>query len=89
MPGDKHPETIQQERQGAPKDKKIPVVCEECNTGWMSRLETAVIPILTPIIKGSFCAITPDRRRLIAEWLTLKTMVLEHDRAIGLKTAVG
>ena len=30
--------------------KKIRVVCGTCNNGWMSRLETAAAPLLTPLI---------------------------------------
>ncbi len=78
---------LQRERQGAPKSKRIPVVCRTCNSGWMSGLETAVKPFLGPMIQNSFAAISKERRRLLTQWFLLKTMVIEHDRSMGLKVA--
>src|SRR4051794_29583018 len=32
---------------------KLPFFCERhCNNGWMSRLETAAMPLLTPLLYG-------------------------------------
>src|SRR5207244_3883601 len=33
-------------------DFKARIVCKECNTGWMSDLETATQPFLTSMIRG-------------------------------------
>ena len=38
-------------REGSPANKKLKVVCKSCNNGWMGAIETAVIPILTRLIK--------------------------------------
>lgn len=78
---------LQRERQGAPKTKRLPVVCVPCNSGWMSRLEGAVAPFFSPMIQNSFAAISASRRRLLTQWFVLKTMVIEHDRSMGLKVA--
>jgi hypothetical protein len=59
--------------------KKIRVVCETCNNGWMSELETAAKPFLTPLIVGSPCSIAESSALIIAKWITLKTLVGEHN----------
>lgn len=49
-------------------------VCDKCNSGWMSRLEQAVRPILIPLIEGqrSVLALSASERLLLARW-TAKT----------------
>jgi hypothetical protein len=66
------------ERQGAPYNKTIKVVCQTCNSGWMGTIETAVQPILTPLIKGQKIRLTQAKRRTLTEWITLKMLVAEH-----------
>lgn len=52
-------------------------VCESCNTGWMSRLEDAAKPILTPMIMGDGLPLTRtrDEMRILAHWI-LKTYLM-------------
>jgi hypothetical protein len=59
--------------------KKIRVVCKTCNNGWMSKLETAVEPALTPLIKGDTASISETDGLTIARWITLKVLVAEHN----------
>jgi hypothetical protein len=59
--------------------KKIRVVCETCNSGWMSNLETAAKPLLTPLIAGTPCTITESSALTIARWIALKVLVGEHN----------
>jgi hypothetical protein len=59
--------------------KKIRVVCEACNNGWMSELETAAKPLLTPLILGRSSTITESAVSIIAQWITLKTLVGEQN----------
>lgn len=54
---------------------KLRRVCEPCNTGWMRRLEDAVIPIMTPMIQGEARALSPTDQRIVAAW-TVKTGLL-------------
>jgi hypothetical protein len=56
------------------------VVCGTCNNGWMSRLETAASPLLTPLITGNPCTISEDSALTIAKWITLKVLVGEHNK---------
>lgn len=59
--------------------KKLRVVCEVCNNGWMSSLETSVQPLLTPLIKGERSTISEAHGLTIARWIALKALVAEHN----------
>lgn len=53
-------------------------VCRfHCNSGWMSRLETATIPILSPLIMGEGKVLSPDDCRVIARWAVKTHMAQE------------
>ncbi|SHL95725.1 hypothetical protein SAMN05444159_7291 [Bradyrhizobium lablabi] len=45
----------------------------------MSQIETASIPILTPMILGQPITLTAEVQQIIATWTTLKTLVIETD----------
>ena len=66
-------------RQGAAITKKLRVVCRACNHGWMKAVDEAVRPILTPLIKGEPIVLNRDQQRMLAEWISLKMMVAEHN----------
>lgn len=58
---------------------KLRVVCKtHCNNGWMSRLDTTVKPIATPLIKGATCTLSQSQQAPLARWIIMKTMVIEH-----------
>jgi hypothetical protein len=65
-------------RSGASFTKRIRSVCRICNSGWMNRLEQKARPILTPLILGEPMTLTPAMRQTLAEWATMKFIVLEH-----------
>jgi hypothetical protein len=66
----------------------VRAVCDDCNHGWMSGLEGAAKPILTPLILGEARDLSADDQRLIAAW-TFKTALVamlsssDEDRARG------
>jgi hypothetical protein len=62
---------------GHPTTRKIKAVCRVCNTGWMSRLETAAKPFLEPMIQGKRVVLSRDAQRILMEWVILKMMVWE------------
>jgi hypothetical protein len=66
-------------RQGHSWTKTIRAVCGPCNSGWMSVLETAARPILTPLIATQPHSITVDSMRVLAQWIALKIMVGERN----------
>lgn len=59
--------------------KKMKVVCEQCNNEWMSQIDEAVKPLLTPIIKGEPVTLNASELEIIARWATLKAIVCEQD----------
>ena len=66
-------------RPGRMWTKKIQAVCVSCNTGWMSALENAVQPILTPLISTVPHTLTVSSIDILAKWIALKVMVGEHN----------
>lgn len=46
--------------------------CQNCNNGWMSRLEERVKPVLLPMIDGGSITVRTDQQVSIARW-TVKT----------------
>jgi hypothetical protein len=70
-------------RQGAASTKKLKVVCEKCNNGWMSALEISVKPLLTPLIKGDPVVLDTQMREIIIEWIVMKVLVAEHNFYLG------
>ncbi len=69
------------------KKVKPRVVCQPCNNGWMSELETATKPILRPLILGEGKRLTRARQRTLAEWFCLKNMVLAYSAPEGARVA--
>lgn len=56
-------------------------VCEECNTGWMSALESLAAPVLTPLIEGDAVTLQSRDQELVALWAMKTAMVLEETSA--------
>ena len=46
----------------------VRAVCDDCNHGWLSQLEAAAKPVLTPLILGQPMELSVDDQRLIATW---------------------
>jgi len=63
-------------------------ICNDCNNGWMSRLEVRTKPILTGILEGSSTveALTTEQRNTLARWAG-KTAIIES-HAIGAESPV-
>jgi hypothetical protein len=64
--------------QGDLTSVSLRVVCEKCNSGWMSAAEEAAKPILLPLIRGQPCVLSEKTQAVLARWIALKTMVLEY-----------
>jgi hypothetical protein len=69
-------------RQGSTFTKKIRVVCQSCNNGWMSRLENATKPILLKLTQGEPTALDREQQTLLAQWIALKVMITEWNRPL-------
>lgn len=66
-------------RQGDIRSIRVRVVCRECNSGWMNRLEKVVRPFLTPLVTGEKVHLNADGLTALAQWIALKSIVVEHD----------
>jgi hypothetical protein len=67
------------ERTGKPTSKRLRVVCKQCNNGWMSALEANAKRVLTPLILGKRTTLTASDQRSIATWVSLKSIISEHN----------
>jgi len=71
-------------------DMQIRCVCggdakTTCNNGWMRNLEEQARPFLKPLMEGEECRISTEEQRVIAAWISLKSMVAEYNE-IGVVT---
>jgi hypothetical protein len=66
-------------RQGQSWTRKIRVVCRTCKNGWMSALENAAKPILTPLIATQPHTLTVDSIAVLSRWIALKIMISERN----------
>jgi hypothetical protein len=57
---------------------RIPNVCQPCNGGWMSRLETAVIPVLEPLILGQSSTLSENDQGTLAMWAVKTALTLNE-----------
>jgi hypothetical protein len=64
-------------RQGRIFTKRYKLVCQNCNSRWMSGLETDVKPILLPLLEGDRFVLLRKNRRILSSWLALKLMLTE------------
>jgi hypothetical protein len=60
------------------RSRRLRVVCERCNTGWMSQLQSQGKPYLLPLIRGEVTALNPAAQTTVAAWIAMFVMVAEH-----------
>lgn len=74
----KHLGSEKTERQGDLTTKKLRVVCQQCNSGWMSFLESSVKPIMIRMLALEAMVLKPVEQELLARWFTMKAIVGEY-----------
>jgi hypothetical protein len=67
-------------------DFKARAVCEPCNSGWMSNLETDGKPFLTPMIQGRGCTLHDRGKELASFWALKTAMMLEYAQPAGCRS---
>lgn len=72
----------------SPFTATVRAVCDDCNHGWMSQLESIAKPILTPLIHGEARELSRDDQRLITVWAFKTALVAllsssDEERASG------
>jgi hypothetical protein len=65
--------------QGSTNSLRPTVVCESCNSGWMSAIETQAKECLISLIAGQSFDVTDEHQTKLSRWVSLKTMVCEYD----------
>lgn len=65
-------------QQGHSGTKKLRVVCKDCNSAWMSQLETWAKQALPPLITGQRANISPDGQKKLSTWAVKTAMVATH-----------
>jgi hypothetical protein len=76
-PGEDAPATIRV-RAGDPLNAQVGVVCGDCNSGWMSRLQNAAKPHLIPLFRGERTLLIEPAQKAIAAWVAMATITGEH-----------
>lgn len=61
-----------------PATHTVKVVCETCNTGWMSKIEARAKPIMVPLLRGEERELHKADQEALAAWAYLKTVIAEH-----------
>ena len=67
------------ERSGNLITKKFRVVCAKCNSGWMSKLEEKIKPIIVSVLKNQDITLNSDEILLFSKWIIMKVMVAEQN----------
>ena len=73
-----HSEPHRKKRSGDLQSRRLRVVCKDCNTGWMSRLQEKAKPHLLPLIQGEVTALDVSAQTIISSWAAMFVMVAEH-----------
>lgn len=58
--------------------RKIRNVCAGCNSGWMSKLESAAKPILTNLILGKRLTLDQSDQLALSAWTAMTSIVAEY-----------
>lgn len=66
------------ERPGSVNTRKIRAVCETCNNGWMSELESKVKPTVLGLLSRSVTNLSEEPLRCLTLWIAVKSVVGEH-----------
>jgi hypothetical protein len=73
-----HSEPSRKKRSGDLQSRRLPVVCKNCNTGWMGRLQERAKPCLLPLIQGEVTAFDVAAQNILSSWIAMFVMVAEH-----------
>lgn len=68
---------------GRKAELKARCVCDDCNRGWMSKLESTARPILGPLMADIGYSLTPRQQFTVALWAVKTSMVMEAVKIQG------
>lgn len=55
-------------------------VCHDCNTGWMSDLETKAAPLLTPMLRGKVVNLSLEQQATVALWAAKFVLMFQQTK---------
>lgn len=64
-------------RSGDPHSVTARVVCESCNNGWMSRLQTSAKPVVLPLVTGADARLFRNDLKNLVAWCAMFVMLAE------------
>jgi hypothetical protein len=73
--GDEPPSDKTMWESKSPLDFVAKCVCEKCNGGWMSKIESAAKPIVVPLIQGKQVELDTASQATLGTWACMKAMV--------------
>jgi hypothetical protein len=56
---------------------RVNCVCSQCNSGWMSTLESENKPHMRPMMNDEATVLEPSQQKLLARWAVLKATIIE------------
>lgn len=65
-------------RVGDIQNRKLRIVCGQCNGGWMSDLQQRAKPLLLSLIHGEATALDADSQKIVAGWIAMTVTVAEY-----------
>jgi hypothetical protein len=65
-------------RAGDPLSSQVKVVCGDCNSGWLNRIQEAARPLLLPLFEGSSHTINAVAQAKVSTWIAMATMTGEY-----------
>ena len=62
---------------GDPRSRSLKIVCEKCNSGWMSKLQEQAKSILLPLILGQPAVLNQNAQECLAAWIAMTVVTAE------------
>ena len=82
-PGRAARQTRYDRKQGHLGTRKLRRVCTRCNNEWLSDIQRAAIPILTPLIQGVWEDLSPSKAQIISTWAAMTVMNVDAAETMG------
>jgi hypothetical protein len=65
-------------KSGDPRSRRLRIVCQDCNNGWMSRLQETTKMYLAPLVLGEVTAFDVPIQKRLGAWIAMSVMVSER-----------
>lgn len=63
---------------GTAGNRKLRVVCQKCNSGWMSGIESAAMGIIAELMLGTSKGVGPREQQALSRWIMLRSVIGEY-----------